>query len=58
MGGWGLGIPNLVRILKTVQNIGRSLTYSGLISPCFALHPYEKQGLIKPELVIVLVSLQ
>ncbi len=28
-----------------------SITYSGLISHCFALHPYEKQGLIKPELV-------
>ncbi len=26
MGGWGLGNPNLVRILKTVRNIGRSLT--------------------------------
>ncbi len=25
------------------------ITYSGLISPCFALDPYEKQGLIKPE---------
>ncbi len=27
----------------------QSITYSGLISPCFVLHPYEKQGLIKPE---------
>ncbi len=26
MGGWGLRNPNLVRILKTVRNIGRSLT--------------------------------
>ncbi len=25
MGGWGLGNPNLVRILKTVRNIGQSL---------------------------------
>ncbi len=26
MGGWGLVNHNLVRILKTVQNVGRSLT--------------------------------
>ncbi len=25
------------------------ITYSGLISYCFALHPYEKHGLIQPE---------
>ncbi len=25
MGGWGRGNPNLVRILKTIQNNGRSL---------------------------------
>ena len=25
MGGWGLTIPNAVRILKSVGNIGRSL---------------------------------
>ncbi len=29
-----------------------AITYSVLISPCFALDPYEKQQLIKPELVI------
>ena len=36
-----------------VQN-AKSITYSVLISPCFALDPYEKQQLIKPELVIEL----
>ena len=30
-----------------------SITHSVLISPCFALHPYENQRLIKPEQVIV-----
>ncbi len=35
------------------------ITYSGLIiSHCFALHPHEKHGLIKPELVIVELDLQ
>ncbi len=29
------------------------ITYSVLISYCFALHPYEKHELIKPEWVIV-----
>ncbi len=33
-----------------------SITYSVLISYCFALHPYEKHELIKPEWVIVLKS--
>ena len=28
MGGWGLKLPNTVRILKSVGNIGRSLTYN------------------------------
>ncbi len=28
------------------------ITYSVLISHCFALHPYEKHELIKPEWVI------
>ncbi len=29
-----------------------TITYSVLISPCFALDPYKKQLLIKPEWVI------
>ncbi len=29
-----------------------TITYSVLISYCFALHPYEKHELIKPEWVI------
>ena len=28
MGGWCLGNPNLVRFLKTIRNIGRSITTS------------------------------
>ena len=31
------------------------ITNSGLISPCFALYPYEKHGLTKPEKLIVYV---
>ncbi len=34
------------------------ITYSVLISYCFALHPYEKHELIKPELVIDYVKKQ
>ncbi len=33
-GGWGLGNPNLVRILITVRNIGRSLSSIVLLLPC------------------------
>ena len=37
----------------TKINISKSIiTYSVLISYCFALHPYEKHELIKPEWVI------
>ena len=32
----------------------RSITYSVLISYCFALHPYEKRELIKPGWVIAI----
>ena len=32
-----------------------TITYSVLISYCFALHPYEKHELIKPEWVIVIL---
>ncbi len=34
------------------MNLIPSITYSVLISYCFALHPYEKRELIKPEWVI------
>ncbi len=42
---WGASAPLLLAIV--------TITYSVLISPCFALDPYEKQQLIKPELAIV-----
>ncbi len=38
-----------VRRLDWTKSI---ITYSVLISYCFALHPYEKHELIKPEWVI------
>ncbi len=39
-------------ILKKLMNNIVIITYSVLISYCFALHPYEKHELIKPEWVI------
>ncbi len=33
-------------------SVGDFITYSVLISYCFALHPYEKHELIKPEWVL------
>ncbi len=35
MGRWGLENPNLVRILKTVRNIGRSLIYCKFLTELF-----------------------
>ncbi len=32
-----------------LSNKPNTITHSGLISHCFALHPYEKHGLIKTE---------
>ncbi len=48
IGGW-VGPRRLSQIFFPI-------TYSVLISYCFALHPYEKHELIKPEWVIVKVK--
>ncbi len=42
---WPTASTEFSTFAACLQSETYAITYSGLISPCFALHPYERQGL-------------